>query len=139
MAFFMCHMKSLSPTLLRRFWHGIGWFGVVLLIYLSVTPQPPEIPVEEGDKIGHVAAYATLMFWWAQLLVTAPQRRRVAAALIALGIALEYVQGWTGWRSFDYFDMLADAFGVALGWLLACPRTPDLLALVGRSGIWRSS
>ena len=128
----------MSPSLLRRCWQAVGWFGIGLLIYLSLTPQPPEIPVEQGDKIGHSLAYATLMLWWAQLLPNAPQRRWLAAALIGLGIALEYVQGWTGWRTFDYFDMLADAIGVALGWLAAYPRTPDLLALAGRSRVFRS-
>ena len=139
MAFLLTHMKSLSPLLLRRFWQGIGWFGIVLLLYLSLTPQPPEIPVEEGDKIGHSLAYAVLMFWWAQLLVSAPERRWLATALIALGIAIEYVQGWTGWRTFDYFDMLADVIGVAIGWLLAVPRTPSVLALVGRLQIFSRS
>ncbi len=131
MAFFILATDMLSNTLLRRLWVGIGWFGVVLLIFLSLTPQPPEIPIEQGDKFGHAFAYAMLMYWWAQLLPAARQRLRVAAALLALGIAIEYVQGWTGWRSFDYYDMLADAIGIALGWLIAPPRTPDLLALLG--------
>jgi VanZ family protein len=128
-------MKFLSPVFLRRFWIVIGWFGVVLLIYLSLTPQPVDIPVEQGDKIGHILAYATLTYWWAQLLVATSQRRKVAAALLALGIAIEYVQGWTGWRNFDYYDMLADATGIALGWIAAWPRTPDWLALLGYSRV----
>jgi hypothetical protein len=126
-------MNYLSPTLLRHLWQGVGWVGVALLIYLSLTPRPIELPVEGGDKIGHMFAYATLMYWWAQLLIAGAQRRGVAASLLALGIALEYVQGWTGWRNFDYFDMLADAGGITLGWVIAWPRTPDLLALVGGS------
>ena len=125
--------RKLSPVLLRRFWIAVGWFGVALLIYLSLTPQPPEIPVEQGDKIGHILAYATLTYWWAQLLVTTRRRCWLAAALLALGVAIEYVQGWTGWRSFDYYDMLADAVGIALGWAIAWPRTPDWLALFGYS------
>ena len=124
----------LSNILLRRFWVVVGWFGIVLLIYLSLMPNPPEIPIEQGDKYGHSLAYATLMYWWAQLLPSLRQRLQVAAALVALGIAIEYVQGWTGWRTFDYFDMLADAMGVALGWLLASPRTPNVLALLGARG-----
>ena len=121
----------ISNTLLYRLWVGIGWFGVLLLIYLSLTPQPPEIPIEQGDKFGHAFAYAMLTYWWAQVLPAAPQRLRLAGALLALGIAIEYVQGWTGWRTFDYYDMLADAVGIALGWLIASPRTPDLLLLLG--------
>src|SRR5450631_660508 len=112
----------------QRFWRGVGWFGVALLLYLSLTPNPPEIPLEQGDKLGHALAYAVLMYWWAQLLVTTRQRLWLAVALVGLGIALEYVQGWTGWRTFDYFDMLADAVGVAIGWVLAAV-TPNLLVL----------
>lgn len=131
MAFFIFTTDMLSNTLLHRLWVGIGWFGVVLLLYLSLTPQPPEIPIDQGDKFGHAFAYAMLTYWWAQLLHAGRQRIRLAAALLALGIAIEYVQGWTGWRSFDYYDMLADALGIAIGWLTAPPRTPDLLALLG--------
>ena len=126
-------MTSISSALLRRFWHGVGWFGVALLLYLSLTPQPPEISIEYGDKLGHALAYVTLMYWWAQLRVTIRQRLWLAAGLIGLGIAIEYVQGWTGWRACEYLDMLADAVGVVLGWI-AATLTPNLLALVARFG-----
>lgn len=126
-------MNSFSPALLRRFWLGNGWFGIALLFYLSLTPQPPEISVEHGDKFGHALAYAMLMYWWAQLLVSTRQRRWLVAGLIGLGIAIEYVQGWTGLRTFDYFDMLADAVGVTFGGVLAA-FTPNLPVLVGRLG-----
>ena len=123
-------MISLSPAVLLRAWRRIGWFGVVLLLYLSFTPQPPEIAMEQGDKVGHALAYAVLFFWWAQLHVAARSRLRLAAGLMMLGVAIEYVQGWTGWRSFDYHDMLADLAGVSFGWLLAAT-TPNLYNAVG--------
>jgi len=121
----------LSAGVLRRVWAGIGWFGVALLIYLSLTPNPPEIPVEQGDKLGHVMAYAVSMLWWAQLYF-ARKRWRAAVGLLALGVGLEYVQGWTGYRTFDYVDMATNLVGIAIGWLLAPPRLPSLLALSGR-------
>jgi VanZ family protein len=124
-------MISLSSSVLQRLWRGVGWFGLVLLLYLSLTPRPPDIPMEQGDKFGHALAYALLMFWWAQLFIATRARLRLAAGLLALGIALEYAQGWTGWRTFDYFDMLADAIGIMLGWLAAAI-TPNALALIGR-------
>jgi hypothetical protein len=37
------------------------------------------------------------------------------------------VQRWTGYRTFDVWDMAADAAGVAIGWLLAPPRLPNVL------------
>jgi glycopeptide antibiotics resistance protein len=36
-----------------------------------------------------------------------------------MGVALEFAQGATGYRSFEVLDMAANAAGVALGWGLA--------------------
>jgi hypothetical protein len=99
---------------------------------LSLMPDPPSIGVEQGDKIGHMAAYAALMLWFAQLQRHGRTRLPMAIRLIALGIALEFAQEWTGVRMFSIADMGADAAGIALGWLAAPPRGPDLLASVGR-------
>ncbi|PWT72130.1 MAG: VanZ family protein [Proteobacteria bacterium] len=115
----------------RRFWVGVGWFGVALLIYLWLTPIPPEIPIEQGDKVGHVAAFAVLMLWWAQLYFS-KTRWWIAAALLALGIGLEFVQEQTGYRNFEYADMVADLGGIALGILLAPPRLPNWFLLSKR-------
>jgi hypothetical protein len=46
---------------------------------------------------------------------------------ICLGITLEFLQQWTGYRSFELTDMLAGAAGVALGLILAPPRMPNYL------------
>jgi VanZ family protein len=104
---------------LRRFklWSAMGWMLIATVIYLSLTPHPIEIDIEQGDKLGHALAYFAMMTWFAQLY-----RRRSHAwwglGFIALGIALEYLQGWSGYRDFEYLDMAADAGGVAAGWLL---------------------
>ena len=95
----------------------IGGLLIAAVIYLSLTPHPIEIDMEHGDKLGHFLAYFTLMIWFAQLY----QRRshvRWGLGFIALGIALEYLQGWSGYRDFEYLDMVADATGVAVGWML---------------------
>jgi VanZ family protein len=100
-----------------KLWSVIGWLLIATVIYLSLTPHPIEIDVEQGDKIGHALAYFAMMMWFAQLY----QRRLHAwwgLGFIALGIALEYVQGWSGYRDFEYLDMVADAGGVTAGWLL---------------------
>lgn len=122
-------MISISSAALLRAWPGIGWFGVALLLYLSLSPRPPEISLDHGDKVGHALAYAVLLYWWAQVFVLTRARVRLSAGLLALGIAIEYVQGWTGIRTFDYWDMLADAAGIGMGWLLAAvaPNIPAYL------------
>ena len=121
-------MNSPNAKWLCRLWYGIGWFGLAFLFYLSLSPRPPEIPIAQGDKLGHALAYAALMFWWAQLLVSSRARLWLAAGLIVLGVAIEYLQGWSGWRAFDVMDMLADAVGVAFGWILVM-LLPNFMAM----------
>ncbi len=109
-------------------WKAAGWGAVVLIVYLSLTPIPPQIDIAQGDKLGHLAAYGLATLWFAQLYSGRWQRWGLALGMVALGIALEYAQRATGYRTFEVADMLADAAGVALGWLAAPPRLPNLLA-----------
>lgn len=100
---------------------------MTLIIYLSLTPEPPQINVENGDKYGHLAAYGLVTLWLAQSYTHLRQRIWLVIGMIALGIAMEYAQRATGYRTFDVNDMLADALGVATGWLIAPPRLPNFL------------
>jgi VanZ family protein len=120
------------PITLLRAWRAIGVGLILLVIWLSLTPSPIEIPVEQGDKIGHLAAYGTLMFWFAQLDARRRTRLGYAVGFIALGIALEFAQGMTDYRVFEVADMIANAAGVLLGWIIAPPRGPDVLGFMQR-------
>ena len=124
------HRTSEGTLRWRSVWQAIGALLVALVVYLSLTPDPITLPGADGDKSGHVLAYATLMFWFAQL--DARLRRRIgwATTFVAMGIALEFVQRAIGYRSFEVLDMLAGACGVAVGWLAAPPRLPNLLRVV---------
>jgi VanZ family protein len=116
----------------RRFWLLLGWMLVLMVIYLSLTPYPVQLPVEQGDKVGHVLAYAALMSWFANLYEVPARRMQFAIGFIALGISLEFVQRWTGYRTFEVADMAASATGVAVGWVIAPPRIPNYLHGVER-------
>ena len=115
-----------------RLWLALGWLLCQLVIYLSLTPAPPDLGVEQGDKIGHLAAYAGLMLWFSLLYYPFRQRLTIAIALVALGIGLEFAQRATGYRSFELADMAADALGVLIGLLFAPPRIPNLLLWLER-------
>lgn len=111
----------------RRLWLVLGWAQVALIVYLSLTPHPLEpISFDHVDKIEHALAYAVPSFWFCQIYRTAIGR--VCVLLVGLGIGLEYVQGWTGYRTFDVFDMQADGAGVFFGWLLALTPMGRLLS-----------
>ena len=70
----------------------------------------------ESDKVGHVLAYGLLMFVFCRIYDQWRTRAAYAAGFIAMGIALEFLQRLTGYRTFDVFDMVANAIGVFLGW-----------------------
>lgn len=120
----------MSPTKITGYWQAAGWLGVGLIIFLSLTPAPPQIDIENGDKLGHLAAYGLVTLWFAQPYTGLRQRIWLAIGMVALGIAMEYAQRATGYRTFEVADMVADALGVAIGWLAAPPRLPNLLPWV---------
>ena len=92
-----------------------GWALVAAIVWLSVTPAPVPTGFDEGDKLQHIAAYGALMFWFCVLYRPFRVRALYAAGFIAMGIALEFVQRWLGYRSFEVADMAANTAGVALG------------------------
>jgi VanZ family protein len=89
---------------------------VAAIVWLSLTPAPPKVDIESGDKLGHLAGYGVLMFWFAQLYL---RRIPYASGFIAMGIALELLQAWLGYRTLEALDMVANTAGVLLGWGLA--------------------
>jgi VanZ family protein len=98
-----------------------GWALAAAIVWLSLTPSPTSIDVEQGDKLGHFLAYGSLMGWFSLLYLRPAPRAGYAALWIAMGIGLEFVQGWLGYRDFEVFDMVADAIGVFAGWAAAVP------------------
>ena len=90
-------------------------------------PLQLDMAVDNGDKFGHLASYVLVTLWLAQLYTELRQRVWLVVGMVALGIALEYAQSATSYRSFEVADMAADAIGVALGWLAAPPRLPNFL------------
>ncbi|MGY6215906.1 VanZ family protein [Methylolobus aquaticus] len=111
-----------------RLWQGVGWVMVVVVMWLSLTPHPPQPPsLLAWDKAQHLTAYAGLMFWFRQAF--APHWRW-PAFLLGLGITIELLQGFTGARVADLFDIVANGLGVAIGLILAQSPLGRMLAAV---------
>ncbi|MFZ5576263.1 MAG: VanZ family protein [Pseudomonadota bacterium] len=113
---------------ITRLWRAGGWLGIALTLVFSLGP--PTVGEDDSglDKLAHLAGYALLMFWWAQLVVA--RRWRLALAVIAFGAAIELLQGLTPARQPDPVDALANATGVLLGWGIArlLPHLPTRIA-----------
>jgi hypothetical protein len=121
---------SVTPLRFHRLWMTIGAVLIGVVVYLSLTPNPVEVPVAQGDKLGHGLAYATLMYWFAQIHRAANLRSVYAISFVAMGIGLEFLQDLTDFRTFDVADMVADALGVGIGWAAAPPRSPNVLTII---------
>lgn len=113
----------------RRLWVALGWMLVAAVIVLSLVSLPPVGPdVPQGDKYGHVIAYATLATWFSQIAATRRTLLVHAAGFVVLGVVLEGLQALTPDRQFEVPDMLANTLGVALGLFAGAGRRNDVLA-----------
>jgi len=110
---------AFGPLRYRRLWNALGVGFVLLVVYLSLARPPRDLQMPRAFDYGHVVAYFWLMIWFAQIHRTGARRWLLAAAFGALGIVLELIQGQTGYRQFDYADMIRNFVGIGLGLALA--------------------
>ncbi|HYE36449.1 hypothetical protein [Methylocaldum sp.] len=117
------------PLRFSRLWQGIGWLMVAIVIWLSLTPEPPQppTPLLAWDKAQHMLAYAALMYWFRQAFLP---RWRWPVFLVFLGVGLEFLQGLGGIRTFDPVDMAANSIGVCLGFGLSYTPLGKLLSKI---------
>lgn len=87
-----------------------------VIVFLSLSPRPPQLEFEHSDKFGHLLAYGVLMLWFCLLYRSPRLQLAYGCAWIAMGVALEFAQGVTGYRSFEIADMMANSLGVLVGW-----------------------
>ena len=113
----------------RRLWISIGVMLIMAVTLGSVVSLPePIVDVMLQDKLLHTLAYACLMGWFAQIYRHDLTRLILVVGLICMGIAIEFIQGTTGYRQFDVLDMVANTSGVVLAWALAYTWVGNVLA-----------
>jgi hypothetical protein len=96
----------------------LAWLLVAAVVWLSLSTTIIQLPGDTGGRYTHVAAYAILMILFGYAYRGALAVVLVAAALLAVGVGVEYLQGLSGYRNFDRGDIVADAVGIGMGWLL---------------------
>jgi VanZ family protein len=115
-------------------WWVLGSLLVLTVCVLSLIhlPQMPLALPKVSDKWQHVLAYFAMMGWFSQLIVRKRTLIKAALCFFAMGVALEFLQGLTGYRSLDHFDVLANSTGILLGLAIAFTRLALVLSWVDR-------
>ncbi len=117
----------MTPLKLKRIWTLIGYGLVGLVVVLSLYPAPPPLEYPWADKFYHMLAYGVLMLWFAQLHPIS-RYRWLVSGFIAMGILLEVLQSWSGYRTGDIGDVIANSLGTVLSWGLAARGMNTLLS-----------
>jgi VanZ family protein len=113
---------SVTTLQYKKLWLVIGYAMVVFVIFETLTPSPVGVPMNLSDKLLHVSGYFVLMAWFTQIYHRQYTRLGLLIAFVSMGVMLEFLQGWGGVRQFEVADMLANASGVMLAWLLSMTR-----------------
>ncbi len=104
----------------RPLWLALGIIYIGLILYGSLARVPDiDIPFNHTDKLIHFLMYFILAGWFIQLYKRLSERVVILCNAILLGFIIEYLQGLTGYRSFDYLDALANSIGAGSAFLLA--------------------
>ena len=105
-----------------KLWFGLGYLLLALVAYLSLVPITTEVPA--SDKTLHLITYAGLSAFFTTLVQASRSLWLVAAGLVLFGVLLEILQGLTGYRFFEWLDMLANSLGVLAGLLFRLTPIP---------------
>ena len=97
---------------LPKLWFSLAFTGLLALGVVSLVPVPD---LGGGDKFGHFFSYAMLSAFFSLLVEQRKTLWRILLGLIAYGLLLEFLQGFTSYRSGDLADAVANSLGVMTG------------------------
>lgn len=100
-------------------WAFGSLLGLVLTLWFSLRAGGEVVTWAPSDKVQHAFGYLLLSLWFLGLAAR-DRAWRVAIACLGIGVLMELLQGWlTTTRQADAMDVLANAGGVTLGFVLA--------------------
>lgn len=94
-------------------WQGLGIVFLLIVIVLSIIPADQPLGFDHADKWLHWLTWMLMMTWFGSAWPTTLMRFFIF--LLAVGAALELLQGVLPWRHMDYFDLLANLAGLLTG------------------------
>ena len=106
---------NLQPLKYARLWFSLAYIMLAIVALASLLPAPE---MGTSDKLLHFLTYGVLSAAFSTLVCQARSLLMVVPGLILFGIVLEFLQGLTGYRSMEVYDMLANAGGVLMGLMI---------------------
>ena len=102
----------------------IGFKLLLLMLLMLVTwqalpPQPLEQIQNINDKLGHALVFFLLAVVSDHAFGSTRFNLKKPTYLLLYGIAIECIQHYIPGREFSFLDMLADAAGLLIYWLLS--------------------
>ena len=101
----------------------MAYATLILVAVLSLMPVP-ETAVNVSDKVMHFVVYFILSAGFMVLVRQQSNIVKVAIGLVLYGVALEFLQGLTGYRMMEFLDMVANSSGVVAGLLVRLTPMP---------------
>lgn len=113
--------KAGTELKFHNLWLATGYALVLLVVFLSLTSVPVDLEMSfpYQDKVAHGFAYFTLMVWFSQIYHRKIRLILIALLFVVMGVVLEYLQSFDPSRYAEYGDMLANATGVVLGFIVS--------------------
>jgi VanZ family protein len=114
------------PLAYRRYWQIAGLLLMLAVLVGAVMPAiwlwPDRARLAvwfaDIDKWAHAFAFAVLALWFAGQY--RPQSYwRIAIGLLAYGLLIELIQNSLSHRQAEFYDVVADVVGIAIGLTLA--------------------
>ncbi len=105
----------MTPATLR--WRSAWILSTCVITIGSLMPLREPPPLLPSDKWQHLLAYGVLS-WLACKAANRSQRALWLLGTAMVGVIIELLQGLTGYRFFEWGDLLANGVGILLGALL---------------------
>jgi hypothetical protein len=104
------------------FWRIFFIFSLIAVMWLALIPMGGTGGFYGQDKLAHLIIFSSLFFigmqaFPRQIIFWLP----LYIGLFLYGVLMEYLQGKTGYRSMEVWDLVADGLGLLLGnflWVL---------------------
>ncbi|MDX2465490.1 MAG: hypothetical protein QNK31_13385 [Porticoccus sp.] len=100
-------------------WRIFFMLSLMIVMTLALMPMGGSGGFSGQDKLGHLVIFASLFLIGIRAFPFLPYPwLSISVGLFLYGVLMEYLQGKTGYRSMEAWDLVADVLGLILGHFL---------------------